>query len=264
MEASKVQINKIEYKNYKFTKAEYFGYEILINDADKYINITKLLNMINEEHKKNNKPIKEFKELRRNKDYKEYCDCLKEKLNMKHSGENSHRHELTYEIRDGPKGHHIDGTYIHEDLLNYVLMWADKKYALYVNDIMKELNNNNINKVQEMINDFRNQNKELTERLKDLSQKTIYEQSNELSNNSKIKLYKLKNEDVYKLSYDQDKDLPKDEYELKDVFIVNAASNILKSDELRKHFNKGIRQFDKNNYDYVINYIKPSIKIHQN
>ena len=152
----------------------------------------------------------------------------------------------------------------HEDLINYILMWADKKYSIKISRILKELNNNNINKVNELVNDFRNQNKELTERLKDLSQKTIYEQSNELSNNSKIKLYKLKNEDIYKLSYDQDKDLPKDEYELKEVFIVNAASNILKSDELKKYFNKGIRQFDKNNYDYVINYIKPSIKIHQN
>ena len=143
-------------------------------------------------------------------------------------------------------------------------MWADKKYALYVNDIMKELNNNNITKVQEMVNDFRNQNKELTERLKDLSQKTIYEQSDELSNNSKIKLYKLKNQDIYKLSYDQDKDLDKNIYELQEVFIVNAASNILKSEELRKYFNKGIRQFDKSMYDFVINYIEPSIRIKSN
>lgn len=260
MEASNVQINKIEYKNYKFTKAEYFGYEILINDADKYINITKLLNIINEEHKKNNKPIKKFKWLIKTDDYIEFEQELKEDLGC----ENSHRHELTYELRLGPQANHINGTYIHEDLINYVLMWADKKYAIKISRILKELNNNNIAKVQEMINDLRNQNKELTERLKDLSQKTIYEQSNELSNNSKIKLYKRIDSDIYKLSYDQDKDLPKDEYELKDVFIVNAASNILKSDELRKHFNKGIRQFDKNNYDFVINYIKPSIRIHQN
>ena len=278
METSNVQINKIEYKDYSFTKASYFGYEILVNDEDKYINITKLLNIINEEHKKNKKAIKEFKDLRRNKDYKEYCDYLKEKLNMNRSGENSHRNEstedgagddshqlkLTYEIRDGPKGHHIDGTYIHEDLLNYVLIWADKKYALYVNDIMKELNNNNITKVQEMVNDFRNQNKELVIRLKDAEKKTIYEQSNELSNNSKIKLYKLKDKDVYKLSYDQEKDLSKHFYELQQVFTVNSASNILKADGLKQYYNKGIWQFDKSQYDNVINYIKPSLKNQNN
>ena len=143
-------------------------------------------------------------------------------------------------------------------------MWADKKYAIKIGRLLKELNNNNITKVQEMVNDFRNQNKELTERLKDLSQKTIYEQSDELSNNSKIKLYKLKNGDIYKLSYDQDKDLDKNLYELKEVFIVNSASNILKSEGLKQYYNKGIRQFDKSQYDFVINYIKPSIRIYNN
>ena len=183
-------------------------------------------------------------------------------------GEKSHHQDLTYELRLGPQANHINGTYIHEDLLNYVLMWADKKYALYVNDIMKELNNNNIKRVQELTEELKNQNieilnqnKKLIDKLKETRQKSIYEQTDELSNNSKIKLYKLKDEDIYKLSYDQDKDLNKDIYELKEVFTVNSASNILKSEGLKQYYNKGIRQFDKSNYDFVINYIKPSIRV---
>ena len=74
METSNIQTYDIEFKNYKFTKASYFGYEILVNDEDKYINITKLLNLINEEHKKNNKPIKKFKWLIKLDDYIEYCE----------------------------------------------------------------------------------------------------------------------------------------------------------------------------------------------
>ena len=106
MEASNVQINKIEYKNYKFTKAEYFGYEILINDSDKYINITKLLNIINEEHRKNKKPMKRLNDLFRCEDYKEFEQELKEDLG---SG-NSRSQELTYELRLGPQANHINGT----------------------------------------------------------------------------------------------------------------------------------------------------------
>ena len=147
-------------------------------------------------------------------------------------------------------------------------MWADKKYALYVNDIMKELSNNNIKRVQELTEELKNQNieilnqnKKLIDKLKETREKSIYEQTDELSNNSKIKLYKLKDEDIYKLSYDQDKDLNKDIYELKEVFTVNSASNILKSEGLKQYYNKGIRQFDKSNYDFVINYIKPSIRV---
>jgi len=258
MNTEQVEINNIEYKNYKFTKASYFGYEILINDADKYINITKLLNIINEEHKNNKKPIKNFYELIRYDDYKEFEQELKEDLTKNGASEKSQELELYYKLNN--VSNEFKGTYINEDLINYVLMWADKKYAIKISRILKELNNNNINKVNELVNDFRNQNKELVVRLKDAEKKTIYEQSNELSNNSKIKLYKLKDKDVYKLSYDQEKDLSKHMYELQQVFKVNSASNILKSKGIKQYYNKnGIREFNQSEYNNVINYIKPSL-----
>ena len=56
------------------------------------------------------------------------------------------------------------------------------------------------------------------------------------------------------------KNLDKDIYELQEVFIVNSGSNILKSEGLKQYFNKGIRQFDKKNYEFIINYIEPSLK----
>ena len=55
--------------------------------------------------------------------------------------------------------------------------------------------------------------------------------------------------------YDQERDLPKDTYQLQKSFLVNTASNILKSDDLKKLYNKGMREFDKNNFDKVIDYI---------
>ena len=175
--------------------------------------------------------------------------------------QNSGYAKLYYEIHGNQYNNHISGTYIHPKLLNCVLMWADKKYAFYVSEIMEQLNNNNITKVQEMVNDFRNQNKELVIRLNDAEKRAIYDQTNELSNNSKIKLYKLKDKDVYKLSYDQEKDLSKHMYELQQVFKVNSASNILKSKGIKQYYNKnGIREFDKKDYDNVIDYIKPSLK----
>ena len=252
-----IEVKNIEYKNQHFVKAKWFVYEILINDDDKYVNISKLLNIINEEHRKNGKPIKEFRECIRYEDFKEYCEFLNEKVLRG----NSHEAKLYYKIHGNQYNNHISGTYIHEDLLNYVLMWADKKYAIKINRILKELNNNNIKEVNQLVEDFKNQNSKLVNIVKDLSQKTIYEQSNELTNNSKIKLYKLKDSDIYKLSYDQEKDFSKDLYELKEVFIVNSASNILKSEGIKQFYNKGIRQFDKENYDFIIDYIKPSLKM---
>ena len=255
METSNIQINEIEYKNFKFTKASYFGYEILINDADKYINITKLLKSVNCKS--------DWKDIKRRDYYIKYYNFVKEKV----ESVETRRAELEYKIQGNQFNNHISGTYIHPKLLNFILIQVNPEYAWYVSEIMEQLNNNNIERVQELTEELKNQNKEilnqnkeLINKLKETREKSIYEQSDELSNNSKIKLYKLKNQDIYKLSYDQDKDLDKNIYELQEVFIVNAASNILKSEELRKYFNKGIRQFDKSNYDFVINYIEPSLK----
>ena len=92
-----------------------------------------------------------------------------------------------------------------------------------------------------------------------MKQRSIYVQTDELFDNSKIKLYKLKDSDIYKLSYDQDRNLPKDLYELQEVFVVNSASNILKSEGIKQYFNKGIREFDETQLSNIVNYIKPSI-----
>lgn len=244
-----VETENLKFKQYQFIKAKYFGYEILINKEDNYVNITKLLDMINEEHKNNSKPIKEFRKLKCNVDFKEYCDLLNEWVLR----QNSVGAELYYEIHGNQYNNHISGTYIHPKLLNYVLMWADKKYAFYVSEIMEQLNNNNTNEVNKLV-----------EELKECSIKV---QTNELFDNSKIKLYKSKDsEPYYKLSYDQDKTLSKDLYELIDIFIVNSASNILKSDGIKQLYNKdkSKKEFYENNLKDIINYIRPSIKIHQN
>ena len=261
-----IEINNIEFKNYKFIKAQYFGYEILINDDDKYINITKLLNIINNEHRKNHKPIKEFRKLKQNDDYKEFEQELKEKLIKTYGRQNSVSHDLTYELRLGPQANHINGIYIHEDLLNYVLMWADKKYAIYVNDIMKELNNNNINQVNNLVEELKNQNQQLQNQNQQLKNeietnksKLIQVKSNELETNNKIKIYENiinKGNKTYKISYDQNKYLDPTQYNLINEFKTNTASNIVKSDGLKQYYiNKKSRTFTLNNLKNVINYI---------
>lgn len=253
-----IETENLEFKQYQFVKVKYFGYQILINKEDKYINITKLLNIINEEHRKNNKSIKNFYHLITTDDYKEFEEELKKDLNEKTAYPETERLQIYYKLNE--VSNEFKGTYIHEDLLNYVLMWADKKYAIKISRILKELNNNNINKVNELVEELRNENN----RLKYCS---IQVQTNELSNNSKIKLYKSRDDKpYYKLSYDQDKTLSKDLYVLTDTFIVNSASNILKSDGIKQFYNKdkSKREFYENNLKDILNYIKPSIKIHQN
>jgi len=260
-----ITIENVDYKNYHFTYAQYFGYKILINKDDGYINISKLLNIINEEHKKNNKPIKEFKELKRNKDYNEFIDILNEKLNKKLGGENTRGLKLTYEIREGRYENHINGIYIHEDLLNYVLMWADKKYALFVNDIMKKLNNNQYEEIKTIKEKYETENEKLqieNEKLKEkieLSKpRLIPEQTNELSTNQIIRIYKI-DDNEYKLSYDQNKKL---KYELIGEFIFNCASNISKSDGLKQFYiNNSTRTFNKDKLNDVINYLDTATKI---
>ena len=245
MNNQQIEINNVEYKNYKFTKAKYFGYEILINDNDKYINITKLLNLINEEHRKNNKPIKEFHRLNYIEDFKEYCQFLKEDL----ASQNSAEFKLYYKLNE--VSNEFKGTYIHEDLINYVLMWADKKYAIKISRILKELNNNNINKVNELVEDLKNKNQQLQDENEANKPKLIPVKTNELETNVKIKVYeniKDKDNKIYKISYDQNKYLDKNEYKLVKEYKTNSASNIAKSEGLKQYYiDKKTRVFKSDN-----------------
>lgn len=260
MNNQEIQINNFDYKNRHFTKAKYFGYEILINDEDKYINITKLLNMINEEHRKNNKRLKQYYDYKQTEDYKEYFEFLNKKLNTQNSGCSN----LEYKIK-GNQYMSITGTYIHPKLLNCVLMWADKKYAFYVSEIMEQLNNNDINKVNESVEKLKTNNEQLQQENQKLKNeinedkpKLIPVQSNELNTNVKIKVYENLNDSgkTYKISYDQRKYLDKTEYKLIKEYQTNSASNITKSNGLKQYYiDKKTRVFKSDNLNDVINYL---------
>ena len=199
---SQIEINNIEYKNKQFIKAKYFGYEILINNEDKYINITKLLNLINEEHRKNNKRLKQFYDYKQTEDFKEYYEFLTKKVETQNSG----FVKLYYEIHGNRYNNHISGTYIHPKLLNCILFHADMEYAFYVSEIMEQLNNNNINKVNELVEQLQNENQKLQNEKEIDKPKLIPVQTNELETNVKIKVYEnIKDNKTYKISYDQHK-----------------------------------------------------------
>ena len=255
MNNQQIEINNVEYKNYKFTKAKYFGYEILINDNDKYINITKLLNLINEEHRKNNKPIKSFYHLITTDDFEEFEHELKDDLVKNGASGNSQMLKLYYKLNE--VSNEFKGTYIHEDLINYVLMWADKKYAIKISRILKELNNNNINKVNELVEELKNENQQLKQEKEIIKPKLIPVKTNELETNVKIKVYEnIKDNKTYKISYDQNKYLDKTQYKLVKEYKTTSASNIAKSEGLKQYYiDKKTRVFKSDNLNEVIEYL---------
>ena len=252
-----IEINNIEYKNYNFKYVKWFGYEILINKEDEYINITKLLKQIN--------PNKRFKDIEKQDYYIEYRGFLNGFLN----GDKNPISNFAYKIR-GNQYSQISGTYIHPKLLNCVLMHVDMKYAFYVSEIMEQLNNNNLNQVNKLVEELKTTNEQLqTENQKLHNQiennkpKIIPVQTNELETNVKIKIYEDKtNEEkpIYKISYDQNKNLETSTNKLYAEFLTNSASNIVKSKGLKQFYvDKKTRIFNSDNLNDVINYLKNSI-----
>ncbi len=249
-----ITIQNINYKDYHFTYAEYFGYKILINKDDGYINITKLLNIINEEHKKNNKPLKNFYHLITTEDFKE---LLNELSSLSENGEATKKSIFYYNLNGVIN--EFKGTYIHKKLLNYVLLWADKTYYIFVSEIMDKLNNNQFEEIKRIKEDYETENQKLkseNQKLKleieESKPRLIPEQTNELETNQIIRVYKI-DDNNYKLSYNQNKKL---KYELIGEFIFNCASNISKSEGLKQFYsNNSKRTFNRDKLKEVLKYL---------
>ena len=109
-------MNEIKYKDFTFEVSIYFGLEIIINKADGFINISKILETLNQERHNLNQPPKLMKQINSNKDYIEYTEYIKEILKLD---------KVFYQLNNLPNN--LKGTFIHKYLLNYILMWADKK-----------------------------------------------------------------------------------------------------------------------------------------
>ena len=271
---TQIEVNNFDYKNKQFIKAKYFGYEVLINNENKYINITKLLKSVNCKI--------QWKNIKRNDYYINYYNFV----NGKVVGSKTSPALLEYTIQGNQYNNHISGTYVHPKLLNFILIQVNPEYAWYVSEIMEQLNNNNITKVQEIVEDLKTKNEQLqkeNEKLKsdlddvyntvdDLKYKNINYQhkiesdkpklipvkTNELETNVKIKIYETKGEDnkTYKISYDQNRNLNKNEYKLIQEIHTNSASNIVKSDGLKQYYvDKKTRVFKSDNLNDVIKYL---------
>ena len=106
--------------------------------------------------------------------------------------QNSDEAKFYYEIHGNQYNKHISGTYIHPKLLNCVLMWADKKYAIFVSEIMDKLNNNQYEEVKTLVDNLKSENEKLKKDIEETKPKLIPEQTNELQTNQIIRIYKIK------------------------------------------------------------------------
>ena len=240
-------MNEIKYKDFTFEVSIYFGLEIIINKADGFINISKILETLNQERHNLNQPPKLMKQINSNKDYIEYTEYIKEILKLD---------KVFYQLNNLPNN--LKGTFIHKYLLNYILMWADKKYALTVSKILDELNEGKYTSAIKEIKELREQNKILS----DIS---ITIQTNEDKNNTKIKLYKNRTQNIYKLSYNQDKYTRfnnLENYTLINTYVVLTASNILKSLGMKDLYDVSVKErlFSNKNLPRVLTYLSCCVK----
>lgn len=236
-----ITIENVDYKNYHFTYAEYFGYKILINKDDGYINITKLLKSVNCKT--------QWKNIKRYDYYIKYYNFVKEKVESSKTSPAL----LDYKIKGNQYNNHISGVYIHPKLLNYILIQVNPEYSWFVSEVMDKLNNNQYEEVKTLVDNLKSENEKLKKDIEESKPRLIPVQTNELSTNQIIRIYKI-NDNEYKLSYDQNKKL---KYELIGEFIFNCASNISKSEGLKQFYiNNSTRTFNKDKLNDVIKYLE--------
>ena len=85
--------------------------------------------------------------LRENKSWKEYLDAFKEDFYLDEKVQIEKRPDLIEKCQNC-YAQKYRGTYVHPKLINYIAIWASPKYAIYVGDIMDQIND----KVHEELN----------------------------------------------------------------------------------------------------------------
>ena len=174
---------------------------------------------------------------------------------------------LEYKIQGNQCNNHISGIYIHPKLLNFILIQVNPEYSWYVSEIMEQLNNNNLNQVNKLVNDLKqenqnlqNENEQLQTKIESDKPKLIPVKTNELETNVLIRIYEdltsPETNKTYKISYDQHRILNSNDYKLINEIHTNSASNIVKSNGLKHYYiDKKTRLFKSDNYDEVIKYL---------
>lgn len=209
----------------KFVKYVYNGFEIIINNEDKYFNASKIVTKYS--HKKLN-------DYMRNKDFVEFSNEIK---NIEPTGI-----PVSYFINN--VSNEFKGTYLHPLFLNSVCEWINKKYAIKVAIIMKSINEQNTTVMNQLIQNLQNENNALRDR--------VVPDVGDSHTNSRFIFIDQVDDNTFKVVYDQKK-RNKQHYR---TFTVLASGNVAKNSELKRFYtNQHRRTFNLNNLNDVIEII---------
>ena len=130
-----IAVKTVDTKQDSFIHGTYNGIEIISRKSDGYVNASKMVQVLR--GAKEDTQFRRF--LRENKSWKEYLDAFKEDFYLDEKVQIEKRPDLIEKWQNcyAPK---YRGTYVHPKLINYIAIWASPKYAIYVGDIMDQIN----------------------------------------------------------------------------------------------------------------------------
>ena len=209
----------------KFVKYVYNGFEIIINNEDKYFNASKIVTKYS--HKKLN-------DYMRNKDFVEFSNEIK---NVEHTGI-----PVSYFINN--VSNEFKGTYLHPLFLNSVCEWINKKYAIKVAIIMKSINEQNTTVMNQLIQNLQNENNTLRNQ--------IVPDVGDSHTNSRFIFIDQVDDNTFKVVYDQKK---RNKQHFR-TFTVLASGNVAKNSELKRFYiDQHRRTFNSSDLNQVIEII---------
>lgn len=209
----------------KFVKYVYNGFEIILNNEDKYFNASKIVTKYS--HKKLN-------DYMRNKDFVEFSNEIK---NIEPTGI-----PVSYFINN--VSNEFKGTYLHPLFLNSVCEWINKKYAIKVAIIMKSINEQNTTVMNQLIQNLQNENNTLRNQ--------IVPDVGDSHTNSRFIFIDQVDDNTFKVVYDQKK---RNKQHFR-TFTVLASANLAKNSELKRFYtNQHRRTFNSSDLNQVIEII---------
>ena len=209
----------------KFVKYVYNGFEIILNNEDKYFNASKIVTKYS--HKKLN-------DYMRNKDFVEFSNEIK---NIEPTGI-----PVSYFINN--VSNEFKGTYLHPLFLNSVCEWINKKYAIKVAIIMKSINEQNTAVMNQLIQNLQNENNTLRNQ--------IIPDVGDSHTNSRFIFIDQVDDNTFKVVYDQKK---RNKQHFR-TFTVLASANLAKNSELKRFYiDQHRRTFNSSDLNQVVEII---------
>ena len=209
----------------KFVKYVYNGFEIILNNEDKYFNASKIVTKYS--HKKLN-------DYMRNKNFVEFSNEIK---NIEPTGI-----PVSYFINN--VSNEFKGTYLHPLFLNSVCEWINKKYAIKVAIIMKSINEQNTTVMNQLIQNLQNENNTLRNQ--------IVPDVGDSHTNSRFIFIDQVDDNTFKIVYDQKK---RNKHHFR-TFTVLASGNVAKNSELKRFYiDQHRRTFNSSDLNQVIEII---------